>query len=110
MNSLLQQYVAHAPLIRQPGKHPKQTFPLRVTQSAAHRNAFCVCVQMAKISAALHVHQNVAKLLYISILTSPTTGGVTASFGMLGDIIIAGVCMCVSVCVRVWLHSVRGDL
>ncbi|KAF5841961.1 acetyl-CoA carboxylase carboxyltransferase beta subunit [Dunaliella salina] len=46
-------------------------------------------MQMAKISAALHVHQNVAKLLYISILTSPTTGGVTASFGMLGDIIIA---------------------
>nr|ABO33321.1 acetyl-CoA carboxylase beta subunit [Dunaliella salina] len=46
-------------------------------------------MQMAKISAALHVHQNVAKLLYISILTSPTTGGVTASFGMLGDVIIA---------------------
>lgn len=37
--------------------------------------------QMAKISAALHVHQNTAGLLYISILTSPTTGGVTASFG-----------------------------
>lgn len=46
-------------------------------------------MQMAKISAALHVHQNQANLLYISILTSPTTGGVTASFGMLGDIIIA---------------------
>lgn len=46
-------------------------------------------MQMAKISAALHVHQNEANLLYISLLTSPTTGGVTASFGMLGDIIIA---------------------
>lgn len=46
-------------------------------------------MQMAKISAALHVHQNCAKLLYISLLASPTTGGVTASFGMLGDIIIA---------------------
>ncbi|KAF8069433.1 accD [Scenedesmus sp. PABB004] len=46
-------------------------------------------MQMAKISGALHVHQNEANLLYISILTSPTTGGVTASFGMLGDIIIA---------------------
>jgi acetyl-CoA carboxylase carboxyl transferase subunit beta len=46
-------------------------------------------MQMAKISAALHVHQNSANLLYVSILTSPTTGGVTASFGMLGDIIIA---------------------
>ena len=46
-------------------------------------------MQMAKISAALHVHQNLAKLLYIAILTSPTTGGVTASFAMLGDLIIA---------------------
>jgi acetyl-CoA carboxylase carboxyl transferase subunit beta len=31
-------------------------------------------MQMAKISAALHVHQNEANLLYISLLTSPTTG------------------------------------
>jgi acetyl-CoA carboxylase carboxyl transferase subunit beta len=46
-------------------------------------------MQMAKISAALHVHQNCANLLYVAILTSPTTGGVTASFGMLGDIIVA---------------------
>lgn len=46
-------------------------------------------MQMAKISAALHIHQSCAKLLYISILTSPTTGGVTASFAMLGDLIIA---------------------
>jgi acetyl-CoA carboxylase carboxyl transferase subunit beta len=46
-------------------------------------------MQMAKISAALHVHQNCAKLLYIAVLTSPTTGGVTASFAMLGDLIFA---------------------
>lgn len=46
-------------------------------------------MQMAKISAALHVHQNSAKLLYIAVLTSPTTGGVTASFAMLGDLIFA---------------------
>lgn len=46
-------------------------------------------MQMAKISAALHVHQSCANLLYISVLTSPTTGGVTASFAMLGDLIIA---------------------
>jgi len=46
-------------------------------------------MQMAKISAALHVHQSHAKLLYLAILTSPTTGGVTASFAMLGDLIIA---------------------
>lgn len=46
-------------------------------------------MQMAKISAALQVYQSHANLLYISILTSPTTGGVTASFGMLGDLIFA---------------------
>merc|ERR1711959_378279 len=46
-------------------------------------------MQMAKISAALQIHQDAAKLLYVAILTSPTTGGVTASFGMLGDIIIS---------------------
>lgn len=46
-------------------------------------------MQMAKISAALQVYQSSANLLYISILTSPTTGGVTASFAMLGDLIIA---------------------
>ncbi|KAL6492079.1 hypothetical protein OROGR_033778 [Orobanche gracilis] len=46
-------------------------------------------MQMAKISSALYDYQSNKKLLYISILTSPTTGGVTASFGMLGDIIIA---------------------
>nr|YP_009988159.1 acetyl-CoA carboxylase carboxyltransferase beta [Sedum lineare]QNM38396.1 acetyl-CoA carboxylase carboxyltransferase beta [Sedum lineare] len=46
-------------------------------------------MQMAKISAALYDYQLNKKLFYVSILTSPTTGGVTASFGMLGDIIIA---------------------
>lgn len=45
-------------------------------------------MQMAKTSAALAKH-NEARLLYISILTHPTTGGVTASFAMLGDIILA---------------------
>ena len=46
-------------------------------------------MQMAKISAALQVYQSSANLLYISVLTSPTTGGVTASFAMLGDLIFA---------------------
>ncbi len=45
-------------------------------------------MQMAKISGALHRHQE-AKLLYIPVLTHPTTGGVTASFAMLGDVILA---------------------
>ena len=45
-------------------------------------------MQMAKTSAALKRHSG-AGLLYISVLTDPTTGGVTASFAMLGDIILA---------------------
>jgi len=45
-------------------------------------------MQMAKISGALQRHRE-ASLLYIPILTHPTTGGVTASFAMLGDIILA---------------------
>ena len=45
-------------------------------------------MQMAKTSAALARHGR-ALLPYISILTDPTTGGVTASYAMLGDILIA---------------------
>lgn len=45
-------------------------------------------MQMAKTSAALKRHDE-AGLLYVSVLTDPTTGGVTASFAMLGDVILA---------------------
>lgn len=45
-------------------------------------------MQMAKISGALERHRE-KKLLYIPVLTHPTMGGVTASFAMLGDLIIA---------------------
>lgn len=45
-------------------------------------------MQMAKISAAIGRHDD-AGLLYITILTNPTTGGVTASFAMEGDIILS---------------------
>ena len=45
-------------------------------------------MQMAKTSAALKRHSD-AGLLYVTVLTDPTTGGVTASFAMLGDIILA---------------------
>lgn len=45
-------------------------------------------MQMAKTSAALAKHHEKG-LLYISFLTHPTTGGVTASFASLGDIILA---------------------
>lgn len=45
-------------------------------------------MQMAKTSAALEKHHEAGQL-FISVLTDPTTGGVTASFAMLGDIILA---------------------
>ena len=45
-------------------------------------------MQMAKTAAALE-QLSEARLPYLSILTNPTTGGVTASFAMLGDVILA---------------------
>jgi acetyl-CoA carboxylase carboxyl transferase subunit beta len=45
-------------------------------------------MQMAKTSAAL-AHLSAAALPFISVLTNPTTGGVTASFAVLGDVILA---------------------
>ncbi len=45
-------------------------------------------MQMAKVSAAVKRHSD-AGLLYVTVLTDPTTGGVTASYAMLGDIIIS---------------------
>ncbi len=45
-------------------------------------------MQMAKTSAAINRH-NDAGLLYVVVLTNPTTGGVSASFAMLGDFIVA---------------------
>ncbi len=45
-------------------------------------------MQMAKVSAAVGLHHS-AGLLYITVLCDPTTGGVEASFAMLGDVILA---------------------
>lgn len=45
-------------------------------------------MQMAKTAQAIRRHGE-AGLLYIPVLTDPTTGGVTASFAMLGDVILA---------------------
>ena len=52
-----------------------------------HEGIFSL-MQMAKVSAAAGKHSQ-AGLLYITVLTDPTTGGVTASFAMQGDIILA---------------------
>nr|AWH03737.1 acetyl-CoA carboxylase carboxyltransferase beta subunit protein [Asclepias ovalifolia] len=53
-------------------------------------------MQMAKISSALYDYQTNKKLFYISILASPTTGGVMASFGTLADIVIAEPNACIA--------------
>lgn len=69
----------------------KQQLPLIifcVSGGARMQEGIISLMQMAKTSAALAKH-NEEGLLYISVLTDPTTGGVTASFAMLGDIIIA---------------------
>ncbi len=69
----------------------KKRFPVVIfcaSGGARMQEGMLSLMQMAKISGALERHRN-AKLLYISVLTHPTTGGVTASFAMLGDIILA---------------------
>ena len=69
----------------------KKRLPLLVISSsggARMQESILSLMQMAKTSSALRrLHE--AKLPFISLLTDPTTGGVTASFAMLGDIILA---------------------
>ncbi len=55
---------------------------------ARMQEGLCSLMQMAKISAAVERHGE-AGLPYISVITDPTTGGVTASFAMLGDVIVS---------------------
>ena len=59
---------------------------LRRSGGARMQEGILSLMQMAKISAAVKRHSK-AGLLYIPVLTDPTTGGVTASFAMQGDII-----------------------
>ena len=59
-----------------------------VSGGARMQEGMISLMQMAKTSAAI-AKLDEAKLLYISVLTDPTTGGVTASFASLGDIILA---------------------
>lgn len=59
-----------------------------VSGGARMQEGILSLMQMAKVSAAVKRHSN-AGLLYITVITDPTTGGVTASFASLGDVIIA---------------------
>jgi len=59
-----------------------------VSGGARMQEGIISLMQMAKVSAAVARHSE-AGLLYVTVLTDPTTGGVTASFAMLGDVILA---------------------
>ena len=59
-----------------------------VSGGARMQEGILSLMQMAKTSAAVKRHSN-AGLLYVTVLTDPTTGGVTASFAMEGDILLA---------------------
>ncbi len=59
-----------------------------VSGGARMQEGILSLMQMAKTSGAVKLHSD-AGLLYITVLTDPTTGGVTASFGMEGDIILS---------------------
>ncbi len=69
-------------------KHQLPVILFTASGGARMQEGIFSLMQMAKTSAALAKH-NEAGLLYISVLTHPTAGGVTASFAMLGDIILA---------------------
>ena len=68
-----------------------RTVPLLVvcaSGGARMQEGMLSLMQMAKVSGALERHRR-AGLLYLPLLTHPTTGGVTASFAMLGDLMLA---------------------
>jgi len=72
-------------------KATRERLPLAIvcaSGGARMQEGMLSLMQMAKISGALERHRE-ARLLYIPILTHPTTGGVTASFAMLGDLILS---------------------
>ena len=84
-------YVVGEKITRAVEKATEQKLPVIIftcSGGARMQEGMSSLMQMAKTSAALKKHSD-AGLLYITVLTDPTTGGVTASFAMLGDIILA---------------------
>ena len=69
-------------------QHRLPVIGFTVSGGARMQEGLLSLMQMAKTSAAVKRHSD-AGLLYISVLTDPTTGGVTASFAMEADIILA---------------------
>lgn len=84
-------YVVGEKITRAVERATKERLPLIIftcSGGARMQEGMVSLMQMAKTSAALKKHSD-AGLLYITVLTDPTTGGVTASFAMLGDVILA---------------------
>ena len=84
-------YVVGEKITRAVEKATEQKLPVIIftcSGGARMQEGIVSLMQMAKTSAVLKKHSD-AGLLYITVLTDPTTGGVTASFAMLGDIILA---------------------
>lgn len=84
-------YVVGEKITRAFEKATKEQLPVIIfccSGGARMQEGIVSLMQMAKTSAAIKRHSE-AGLLYIPVLTDPTTGGVTASFAMLGDIILA---------------------
>ena len=69
-------------------EHRMPVVGFTVSGGARMQEGLLSLMQMAKTSAAVKRHSD-AGLLYIAVLTDPTTGGVTASFAMEADIILA---------------------
>ena len=69
-------------------KHRLPIIIFTTSSGARMQEGIISLMQMAKVSEALGRH-DAAGLLYVTVLTDPTTGGVTASFAMLGDIILS---------------------
>ncbi len=84
-------YIVGEKITRMVERATKEQLPVIIfacSGGARMQEGLISLMQMAKTSAALKRHKEAGQL-YITVLTDPTTGGVTASFAMLGDIILA---------------------
>ena len=75
-------------LFEYPTEHDLPVVVFTASGGARMQEGILSLMQMAKTSGAVHFHSDKGGL-YITVLTDPTTGGVTASFAMLGDIILS---------------------
>ena len=87
MGAVVGEKITRAVRARQRGAH-LPVIGFTVSGGARMQEGIISLMQMAKTSGAVRRHSE-AGLLYICVLTDPTTGGVTASFAMEGDIILA---------------------